>query len=367
MSKRWATGLWTRTARRQMAALTRSALRVGTKLVKKAMKAPTKTALKSAALSGLPNMKAGLAGLMRYQLYRPPARTYTSTNTSGTHTTQPSPELALVVMLHGCGQDASTFSASTRMNRLAKAQGFMVLYPEQERSANAQGCWNWFATRSGKAQREAANILMAVNQVCALHDVDRRRVVVAGMSAGGSMAALLALSYPSSFAAVVMHSGVGPGLASSAATALAAMRGHHSGLHAAGAQAVAAPLPALLVIQGSRDPVVAPTNGALAAKRWAAMVGATESPPRTVQNGARYPVRLTHWTVKRRAVVTLASVQGLGHAWSGGPASIAYSDSAGPDASRMVWAFAQRVFASDAVATKANLFTAGSDSLQRVR
>lgn len=342
MSKRWAKGLWTRTARRQMASLTRSALRMGTKLVKKAMKAPTKRALKSAALSGLPNMKAGLAGLMRYQLYTPPARK--SNNTSSTHIAQPSLEPALVVMLHGCGQDARSFAASTRMNRLANTHGFMVLYPEQERSANAQGCWNWFATRSGKAQREAASILMAVNKVCALHDVDRRRVLVAGMSAGGSMAALLARSYPSSFAAVVMHSGVGPGLASSAATALAAMRGRHSGLRGATPRVAAALLPPMLVIQGSNDLVVEPTNGELAAKRWAAMVGATESPPRTLQNGARYPVRLTHWTVKQRAVVTLASVQGLGHAWSGGPASLAYSDSAGPDASRMVWAFAQRVF-----------------------
>lgn len=359
MGKRWATTLWTRTARRQMATLTRSALRMGSKLAKKAMKAPSKRALKAVAPSALPNMTAGLAGTRRYQLYTPP--------TLITGGMQPRPQLALVVMLHGCDQDARSFAASTRMNKLAQAQGFMVLYPEQERSANVHGCWNWFATRSGQAQREAASILVAVNYVCALHRLDSRKVVVAGMSSGASMAALLGLSYPQSFAAVVMHSGVGPGLASSTATALAAMRGRHSGLRGAGALVPAAPLPAVLVIQGSNDLVVEPTNGALAAKRWAAMVGATEGPQRTVQNGARYPVRLTHWTVGRRVVATLASVQGLGHAWSGGPASLAYSDSAGPDASRMVWAFAQRVFASDAVATKANLFTAGSVSIQRVR
>jgi poly(hydroxyalkanoate) depolymerase family esterase len=352
MGKRWATTLWTRAARRQMATLNHTALRVGGKLAKKAMKAPSKRALKAVAPSALPNLTAGLAGTRRYQLYKSPTSTSTSTRTktrTSTTATQPSPEPALVVMLHGCGQDARSFAASTRMNHLAHTHGFMVLYPEQERAANAQGCWNWFATRSGKAQREAASILMAVNQVCALHDVDRRRVVVAGMSAGGSMAALLALSHPHSFAAVVMHSGVGPGLASSTATALAAMRGRPSGLRGAGALVPAAPLPALLVIQGSRDLVVEPTNGALAAKRWAAMVGATESPPRTVQNGARYPVQLSQWTLGRRVVATLATVQGLGHAWSGGPASLAYSDAAGPDASRMVWAFAQRVFSAQAV------------------
>jgi len=338
MSKRWAAGLWSRTARRQMASLTRSALRVGTKLVKKAMKAPSKRALKTAALSGLPNMKAGLAGAMHYQLYNPPA-------SASTHAAQTRIAPALVVMLHGCGQDARSFAASTRMNRLANTQGFMVLYPEQVRTANAHGCWNWFATRSGKAQREAASILMAVNQVCALHQVDRCRVVVAGMSAGGSMAALLALSYPASFAAVVMHSGVGPGLASSAATAVASMRGRQRGVTSALARAAASAPPALLVIHGTADLVVVSANGPLAAQRWAAMVGAKAGSPRTVQNGARYPVQLTQWTVGHRVVATLATVQGLGHAWSGGPASLAYSDAAGPDASRMVWAFAQRVFA----------------------
>ncbi len=180
MGKRWATTLWTRAARRQMATLTRSALRVGSKLAKKALKAPSKRALKAVAPSALPNLTAGLAGTRRYQLYKSPTSTKTRTSTRAA---QPSPEPALVVMLHGCGQDARSFAASTRMNRLAHTHGFMVLYPEQERVANAQGCWNWFATRSGKAQREAASILMAVNQVCALHDVDRRRV--AGMSAGG--------------------------------------------------------------------------------------------------------------------------------------------------------------------------------------
>jgi poly(hydroxyalkanoate) depolymerase family esterase len=276
-------------------------------------------------------MVAGLAGTRRYLLYQPPG-----------HRTAPA---GLVVMLHGCAQDARSFAASTRMNRLAAMGGFLVLYPEQERMANAHGCWNWFETRSGQAQREAASILLAVEQVCTLHRVDRNRVLVAGMSAGAGMAALLALSYPARFAAVAMHSGVGPGLAHSGATALAAMHGRRSGMRKALVPGTAGTLPALLVIQGTADPVVASVNGLLAARRWAAMVDAAEGAARRIQKGGRHPVLLTDWTAGRRVVVTLASVQGLGHAWSGGPASHAYSDPAGPDASRMVWAFAKRVFA----------------------
>jgi poly(hydroxyalkanoate) depolymerase family esterase len=335
MSQRGLSKLWMRAARRQMATLTRSALRAGSKLVKKAIKAPTPSARKSAALSGLPEMTRGIEGGRRYQLFRPPP------------TQHGAREPALVVMLHGCDQDAQSFAASTRMNRLARAQGFMVLYPEQERSANVYGCWSWFAIRTGKAQREAASVLNVVNKVCALHQVNPQRVVVAGMSAGGSMAALLALRYPSSFSAVVMHSGVAPGLATSTASALAAMAGRATGLRPA-LVCNAGTVPVLLVIQGTTDSVVVSANGTLAAERWAAIAHAKAGKPRIVQNGARYPVQITNWTVEGRTVATLMGVQGLGHAWSGGPASLAYTDPAGPDASRMVWAFAQRVFAERA-------------------
>lgn len=276
-------------------------------------------------------MVAGIAGARRYQLFRPP----------GLRGKAP----PLLVMLHGCAQDAHSFAASTRVNRLAASAGFLVLYPEQERMANAHGCWNWFDIRSGRAQREAASILLAVEQVCARHGVNRSQVVVAGMSAGAGMAALLALSYPTQFAAVAMHSGVGPGLAHSSASALAAMRGRHGASRAALVPPIGTQLPALLVIQGTADPVVVSANGLLAARRWAATADAVEGPPRRVQKGARHAVSLTDWTVGRRVVATLALVQGLGHAWSGGPASQKYADPAGPDASRMVWAFAKRVFA----------------------
>ena len=94
-------------------------------------------------------------------------------------------------MLHGCGQDAGSFAVATRMNRIAARERFLVLYPEQDRMANAQGCWNWFDTRSGRAYGEAQLIMGAVEQVCLLYPVDRERIAIAGLSAGASMAALL--------------------------------------------------------------------------------------------------------------------------------------------------------------------------------
>ena len=364
MPKRLKSTFWTLAMQRKMGGIARKAVRASRKLLKSAVPKPSKStkrpkplqltaaakALKArkSALSKPHGMRAGVAlgpaGAKRYYVYRPPKKEPAK---------EPAGKMPLVVMLHGCGQDARSFAASTRMNGLAAAAGCVVVYPEQDHLANVQGCWNWFDTRSGRALREAAGILAVVDQACAAYPIDSTRVVVAGMSAGAGMAALLALHHPERFAAVVMHSGVGPGLAHSTATALTAMRGHSTSAGIALPMATSRmPLPALLVIQGNKDRVVAPVNGGLAAQRWAATMQAQPGAPRVVQRGVRYPATLTDWKLGQRVVTTWAQVAGLGHAWSGGSAAQSYSDSAGPDASRMVLAFAQRVFAqrySDAV------------------
>ena len=203
-------------------------------------------------------------------------------------------------------------------------------------------------TRSGRAQGEAGAIDAAIDQVCLLQPVDPDRIALAGFSAGAGMAALLATRRPKRFRAIAMHSGIAPGVAHSSATALSAMRGRRAAVVPLAPIAAGAHLPALLVIHGSADHVVAPSNGAEAARRWAARVAAKPSAPRTVQRGARYAATITDYRTRGRLVATLCEVNGLGHAWSGGAAGRAYSDPKGPDASRMIWAFVAKQFASDA-------------------
>ena len=296
----------------------------------------------------------GPAGARRYHLYIPPGLV-----------AGPGETFPLLVMLHGCGQTGRDLAVSSRMNRLAARERFLVLYPEQERVANAHGCWNWFERRNGKAEAEAATLLAAVDKVARRQPVDLSRVAVAGLSAGASMAVLMAAMYPHRFCAVAMHSGVAPGTAESAATALAAMHGRRdaqlpeprpprlakvAGAASAAALSAAVPgttapaLPPLLVLHGDADNVVSVRNATATAALWADALGARAGAVRTLQRGQRHAMQVTEFKARGRTVVALREVVGLAHAWSGGAADQPYSDPAGPDASALVWAFVARQF-----------------------
>jgi poly(hydroxyalkanoate) depolymerase family esterase len=326
---------WARTFERNLVAMTRMAAKAG-KLAMAQTAQPSPRSRTAAPGTGawVPGVALGAGGARRFRVYQPPDL-------------QPGERLPLMVMLHGCGQDAAAFAASTQMNRVARRERFVVLYPEQDRRANAQGCWDWFGTASGRAYGEVELIMNAIDQTCLLHHADRHRVAVAGMSAGASMAALLVTRHPGRFKALVMHSGIPPGTADSGLSALRAMRGHRPTLPLVATTPVALPFswPPLLVIHGDADALVSPKNGRAAVQAWADAGLARAGPARDVQRGQRHRMTVTDFRHRGRTVATLATVSGLAHAWSGGAAGQPYSDAQGPDASRMAWAFASRQFA----------------------
>lgn len=349
MARRPRNPFLSRSFQRTLAAMTRSALRAGTKAIAQAARTKTTKATKkrpasatapkktsrvgAAAAQGRAGVAISASGTRRYRLFKPPGVLRHE-------------RLPLLVMLHGCTQDARGLSASSRMNSVAVRERFLVLYPEQDRTANAQGCWNWYDTRTGRADREADSIDAAITQVCLTQPVDVERIAIAGLSAGASMAALLAMRRPERFRAVAMHSGVAPGVAHSTATALSAMLGRRVKATPAAPLANGQHLPALLVIHGSTDHVVAANNGTEAVRLWAEIEGAKPGSARTVQRGARYAMQVTDHRAPGRLVATLCEVSGLGHAWSGGAASQPDSDPKGPDASRMIWSFVAKQFAT---------------------
>jgi poly(hydroxyalkanoate) depolymerase family esterase len=265
----------------------------------------------------------------------------------------------LVVLCHGCKQTPEEFAQGTRITELADRHGFVVLLPRQKDKANPWRCWNWFDTRTMKGAGEAAIVAAQIRFVRRRYRCQRKRVLVAGMSAGGAFAAVMGLRYPRLVTAVAVHSGLACGAARSPLTAIAVMQnGPEQDVAAIGDRARAdarprdLPIP-LLAIQGESDPVVSPRNAAALVRQYlhlnghasvgdadasgSALPAADAETRTTLANGRTELMR--EWRSDGRLVARLVEVTGLGHAWSGGDATLAYNDAEEPDATALVGAF----------------------------
>jgi poly(hydroxyalkanoate) depolymerase family esterase len=259
------------------------------------------------------------AGTRAYRLYVPTG-----------HTGGPLP---LLVMLHGGTQDAVAFAAATAMNGLAEDQTFLVAYPEQARSANAGRYWNWFAPGHQRRNVGEPSLIAGITRhVTDRYGADASRVYVAGFSAGGAMAAVMAAAYPDLYAAVGVHSGLPYAAASDLASAFTAMKQGpaHRGRPAA------PPLP-LIVFHGERDTIVAPANAAGLIDR-ALAGGSPGAVPTAVTTSGQVPGghAYTRTCYQDPAGTPLAehwTIHQAGHAWSGGVPHGSYTDPNGPDAS----------------------------------
>jgi poly(hydroxyalkanoate) depolymerase family esterase len=277
--------------------------------------------------------------------------------------------LPLVVMLHGCSQDPDDFALGTGMNTLAGTRGCFVLYPAQAAQANPSRCWNWYMPAHQQGGAGEPEVIAGLTRA-ALHryPIDPRRVYVAGLSAGGAMAAIVAAAYPELIAAVAVHSGLPVGAASDLKSALVAMQqgarpasgvasagGSSQGASSSGASSASASstggpsrgesasvghdagsLPPVLVLHGDQDSTVHPLNGDRVVDRLAP---GTEMATRDTEvrgrrctqrvwRDPRGRVRAEHWLV-----------HGAGHAWSGGNGQGSYADPSGPHASELMLDF----------------------------
>lgn len=245
--------------------------------------------------------------------------------------------MPLVVMLHGCTQSAEDFARGTQMNKLAEEQGFLVAYPSQSQAANAQKCWNWFKPSDQQRDRgEPALIAGLTRQIIAEHGCDAGRVYIAGLSAGGAAAAVMASAYPDIYAAVGIHSGLPCGAARDISSALMAMKQGHR----PSAQAVSAHFVPVITFHGDRDDTVAQVNSQniIAAAAQAAGSLSIQIENGQVEGGRSY-TREVSVNDAGQIAIEQWTIHGGGHAWSGGSSAGTYTDALGPDASAAMMRF----------------------------
>jgi poly(hydroxyalkanoate) depolymerase family esterase len=256
----------------------------------------------------------------------------------------------LLVMLHGCTQSPDDFARGTRMNVLAQQHGYVVAYPAQAKGKNASKCWNWFRSQDQqRGQGEPAIIAALTRYLAETHGLDERSLYVAGLSAGGAMAAVLAKTYPDLYAAIGVHSGLPFGVAHDLPSALAAMK-QGAGGRASGKWTAYTHRVPTIVFHGDQDTTVDPCNGeAIIAQ----CIGDSPSTPsaeflhRTVEHGSVPGGRTYTRTVYKNSDGSVTAerwvVHGGAHAWSGGDPGGSYTDPSGPDASnQMLRFFSQR-------------------------
>ncbi|MBZ9676345.1 alpha/beta hydrolase family esterase [Mesorhizobium sp. ES1-1] len=228
------------------------------------------------------------------------------------------PEAALVVVLHGCTQTASAYDHGSGWSTLADEEGFAVLYPEQQRANNPNLCFDWFVPDDTRRDRgEVLSIRQMIDTVVATHGLDRRRIFVTGLSAGGAMAASMLASYPELFCGGAIIAGLAHGSASTIPQAFDRMRGHGGPTMAElqrrlrDASAHTGPWPPLSIWQGTADTTVAPSNADAILGQWHRVHRIGSGKPRTeTVDGHKREV----WCDDAgREVIERYTIAGMGH------------------------------------------------------
>jgi polyhydroxybutyrate depolymerase len=227
------------------------------------------------------------------------------------------PKSPLVVVLHGCRQTPESFDAAAGFTRLAKARGFVTLFPEQKKSNNPLGCFNWFRPSAVAHDRgELLSIRQMVEHACKRHPIDRSRIFIVGLSAGGAMAAALVANYPEVFAGAAFVAGMPVGSARDAMSALQAMnRGATTPSSGWGSRVteLSAPkrtYPAISIWQGTSDSVVNPKNAEAMLEQWLEASGIDRLSQRTEKKP--WGQRRT-WMAAGSIRLAFYSIDGMGH------------------------------------------------------
>ncbi|WP_191090499.1 extracellular catalytic domain type 1 short-chain-length polyhydroxyalkanoate depolymerase [Niallia endozanthoxylica] len=276
----------------------------------------------------------------------------------------------LLVMLHGCGQNPDDFAAGTNMNEQAEKENFLVLYPDMNHPLhprdpagyNPFGCWNWFLDKNQHRDEGHPKLIYEmIHEVKSEYNIDSNKVYAAGLSAGGSLACILGVTYPDVFSGI----GICSGLAYDAANVFFLTDPMAEEAKTKMEKGVTDPYECgnsafqemgeykkkmrVIVFHGICDTTVHPINGLQVITQWVQTnflieggIGLADVTPAKVKsdiiNGKSYTRHVYH-DKKDEPLLELWMIDQMGHTWSGGNPSGSYTDSAGPNATEIIWNF----------------------------
>jgi len=223
---------------------------------------------------------------------------------------------ALVVVLHGCTQSAASYDVGAGWSTLAERHGFVLLLPEQPAANNPKTCFNWFLPDDTERDRgEALSIRQMIETAILTHQVDRSRVFITGLSAGGAMASTMLATYPDVFAAGAIIAGLPYGTAGNVQQAFESMfqgrsrSGEEWGDLVRSASRHQGPWPRISIWHGDADATVVPMNAEALIQQWTDVHGIATAPRRDVVDN--YPRR--RWRRDEVDVVEAFTITGMAH------------------------------------------------------
>ena len=235
-------------------------------------------------------------------------------------------KIPLVVALHGCTENATSYAQQSGWNKLALLHGFCMAYAEQTSINNSSDCFNWFdTTQIERNKGEALSIIQMVSYMKAHYNIDTTRIYVTGLSAGGAMTAVMMAVYPDVFKAGAVMAGIPYWAATNSTTALYVMDGFvvNKFTPAQWAQLVRKQFPGytgsyprLAVFQGTADAVVDTDNTTQLIDQWTELNHAHQSIDSTYssfQGNANVQQTIYNDSSKNPAVYHY-KITGMGHA-----------------------------------------------------
>jgi feruloyl esterase len=238
---------------------------------------------------------------------------------------------ALVVVLHGCTQSAASYDLGAGWSTLAERYGFVLLLPEQTPKNNPKTCFNWFLPGDTTRDRgEALSIRQMIEKTIGARRIDRTKVFITGLSAGGAMTNVMLAAYPEVFAAGAIIAGLPYGTASNVQEAFESMfqgKSHVAkvwGDRVRRASSHRGPWPRVSIWHGDADATVKPINAESLVRQWTDVHGIDAPPMEDKVDG--YPRKV--WRRDGVDLVESYTISGMAH---GAPlATAAHGGEAGP-------------------------------------